>query len=325
MPLTEEAKFVYTFVSMKLKIFIFLIQLILVLIIVPKIQAWWLVDQFGQLINMGSGQVLGDEDRNRKEESKKEERQEQRIEIKNEGKREEKIGKKDIRPEEIKKMMEFKPGEVKREFENKNFKIKMEQKDGVLKIKTKNELTGEETELETKEPREIKESTEPGEIQETQEQSDNETEIMRVREREDKNEVRINSRNEEFVIDRNNVGATTNFPLTVDSQTNALTVTTPSGEKQVTILPDQAVQNMLSRNIIDRISEGETTGGAVKIKIEQLSDGTLVYEMEGEKQERFFGLIPLKFKKTAIVSAETGELVSSKESFADRFLDLLSF
>lgn len=300
-------------------------------IFVPKIQAWWLVDQFGQLLKMDSnGQVLGDED--------KSQRQEQKIEIKNEiRKDEQKTEIKEKKKEEIKDRIEIKQGEKKREFESKGIKIKMEQKNGELKIKTKNEVTGEETELETKierkerpeikKSREAEELAEPIEPQEVREQPEpeEETEIMRVREREDKNEVRINSRNGEFVIDRNNVGAATDFPLTVDSQTNALTVTTPSGEKQVTTLPDQAVQNMLMSKVIDTVSGQNSANSSSQVKMIQKSDGTLVYEVEGERQKKLFGLMPLKFKKTAVVSVETGALVETKESFPDKLLELISF
>ncbi|MBI2309802.1 hypothetical protein HYU89_02790 [Candidatus Collierbacteria bacterium] len=307
---------------------VFLFQLLLMSVFVPKIQAWWLVDQFGQLIKMdSSGQVLGDEDKAPKKEDKNE--------IKSGVKAETTNTNFSTNP---KGNIELKSGENKREFENKRIKIKMEQKNGELKIKTKSELTGEEIEIETRmenkerpekteprESRESKESEESVEVQETQEQPENETEIMRIREREEKNEVKINTRNGDFVIDRNNVGATTNFPLSVDSSTNILTVTTPLGEKQVTVLPDQAVQNMLSRNVIDQISGQDSTSSSSRVKMSQKIDGSLVYEVEGEKQEKLFGLMPLKFKKTAIVSVETGELIETKESFVNKFLGLISF
>ena len=274
---------------------------------------------------------MGDEDNSQK--------QEQKTEVKNEEKKIE-VKSSDGSRDRI----EIKSGESKRKAENKRIKIKMEQKNGELKIKTKNEITGEEIEVETRtenkerlektEPREKmeqreadepKEPEEPAEVQEIKEQPENETEVMRIREREEKNEVKINTRNGGFVIDRNNVGATTNFPLTVDSQTNILTVTTPSGEKQVTTLPDQAVQNMLSRNVIDKITGQNVADLSNRVKMTQKSDGSLVYEVEGEKQEKLFGLVPLKFKKTAVVSVETGELLETKESFADKLLGLISF
>lgn len=275
-----------------------------------------------------NGQVLGDEDKGQ--------RQEQKIEVKNEVRKDgQKVEIREKKKEEIKDRIEIKSGEKKREFESKGIKIKMEQKNGELKIKAKNEVTGEETELEAKierkerpEPKEFREKeelAEPVEPQEIQERPENETEIMRVREREDKNEVRINSRNGGFVIDRNNVGASTNFPLTVDSQTNTLTVTTPSGEKQVTTLPDQAVRNMLMSKVIDTVNGQNAANFSSEVKMTQKSDGTLVYEVVGERQKKLFGLMPLKFKKTAVVSVETGALVETKESFSDKLLELISF
>ena len=313
---------------------VFFFQFLLILVFAPKVQAWWLVDQFGQLINMNSnGQVLGDEDQGQRPVGTNEVRNEMNTEIKNEDRKTE------IKSSDGNKgRIEIKSGETKREFENKRIKIKMEQKNGELKIKTKNEITGEETEIETRtenrdkpekiEPRELrepKEPEEPAEDKETPEHPENETEVMRIREREEKNEVKINTRNGDFVINRNNVGATTNFPLTVDSSTNILTVTTPSGEKQVTVLPDQAVQNMLSRNVIDQISGQSAADLSSRVKMTQKSDGSLVYEVEGERRKKLFGLMPLKFKKTAIVSVETGELLETKESFATKFLELISF
>lgn len=309
---------------------IFLFQFLLFFVFVPKAQAWWLVDQFGRLIKMDSnGEVLGDEDLGQQTTGKNEIRSETKTEIKNEEKKTE------IKSTDgVRERFEFKPGENKREFENARFKIKLEQKDGQLKMKTKNELTGEETEIETRtenkerpekiEPREPRELKEPQE-NESEIEDETEIEVLKIKDREDRNEIKVNTRNGEFVIDRNRVGATTNFPLSVDSSTNILTVTTPAGEKQVTILPDQAVQNMLSRNVIDQISGQSADNLTSRVKMSQKSDGSLVYEVEGEKLEKLFGLMPLKFKKTAIVSVETGELLETKESFASRLLGLISF
>ena len=278
-----------------------------------------------------NGQVLGDENRGQKTSGKDEVRNEIRTETRNEDKKTE------IRPlDGNRDRIEIKSGESKREFESKGMKIKMEQKNGELKIKTKNEITGEETELETKtenkqkikrqearEPLELQEPPEPPEDE--SEDEDEETEVLKIRDREDKDEIKINTKNGEFVIDRNRVGAITNFPLSVDSLTNILTVTTPSGEKQVTILPDQAVQNMLFRNVIDRVFSQGADNSASRVKMSQKSDGSLVYEVEGERQKKLFGLMPLKFKKTAVVSVETGALVETKESFSDKLLELISF
>ncbi|MBI3251512.1 MAG: hypothetical protein HYZ62_01215, partial [Candidatus Andersenbacteria bacterium] len=65
--------------------------------------------------------------------------------------------------------------------------------------------------------------------------------------------LRIRALQSKAIVERLNVQALTDLPLSVDLNTNILTVTTPAGEKQVTVLPDQAVQNMLAANAIDRL------------------------------------------------------------------------
>ena len=71
---------------MKLRLFIFfLFQALFILVFVPKVQAWWLVDQVGQLIKMDSnGLVLGDEDQGQRPVGTNEVRNEMNTEIKNE-------------------------------------------------------------------------------------------------------------------------------------------------------------------------------------------------------------------------------------------------
>lgn len=294
----------------------------------PAAKAWWLVDQFGGLTEFGSeGQVLGEGSG-----------RDGGGEIKEEG------PKTEVRPDENKTEMRFsdenrikmesKPGETKTEFRQGENRIRMERKDGKIKMKIKDETTGEERELKIRTQEEEMRLREKIELEkpdmespevEEEKETEAEQELLRIREPEDRNEIRVGSDSGRFVIKRNRVGAVSEFPLSVDLSTNTLSVTTPAGEKQVTILPDQAVQNMLSRNVIDKIV-GEDSGDlSTRIRVSQTDEGTLTYELEGEKQERLFGLMPIKFKKTAVVSAETGELIETKQTFRDRILEFISF
>jgi len=67
-----------------------------------------------------------------------------------------------------------------------------------------------------------------------------------------KNKTKVRSNGRAFSVIRDNIEAKTNFPLSVDLDTNELIVTTPKGSKVVTILPDQAVSNMLAANVLDQ-------------------------------------------------------------------------
>ena len=115
--------------------------------------------------------------------------------------------------------------------------------------------------------------------------------------------------------------AETKFPLSVNLATNELIVTTPAGERVVTVLPDQAVQNMLAANVIDQLgATPEETGVTLGER-----QGVPVYEIPGVKQRKLLGFIPVTIEQTAIVSAETGELVATEDvSLVERVVDLLS-
>lgn len=164
-----------------------------------------------------------------------------------------------------------------------------------------------------------------------------ENEVFKIEERADKGQIRVSTARDKFVFSRENVAASTNFPLSVNLGTNELTVTTPAGEKLVTVLPDQAVKNMLAANVIDQVkglpftqdvqkvaTQAGTTLGEV-IKLTTTREGVLTYEIPGTKRERFLGFLPVSVSKTAVVSAETGELLETQQSFISQALDLLSF
>lgn len=54
-------------------------------------------------------------------------------------------------------------------------------------------------------------------------------------------------------------------------------------------------------------------------------DGTLAYEIEGTKNERFLWIRKVKLNRVVVVSAETGELLAINQSFATNVLDFFSF
>jgi hypothetical protein len=70
---------------------------------------------------------------------------------------------------------------------------------------------------------------------------------------EDDNGFKVRARENASLVIRNKLAAQTNFPLKVNLDTNELIVTTPKGEKSVTVLPDKAVFNMLAANVLDQL------------------------------------------------------------------------
>ncbi len=118
-------------------------------------------------------------------------------------------------------------------------------------------------------------------------------------------------------ITTHNVRANTQFPLSVDPGTKMLTVTTPTGTKSVTILPDKAAQIINSLNIMNN----PQTQAKLQIATE---DGQLVYKAEGQKEFKLFGLIPVTLPSQAVISAENGQIVQTSNAFLFRLLNFFS-
>ena len=177
-------------------------------------------------------------------------------------------------------------------------------------------------------------------------------------------EFEVKSKDNAALVIRNKLATQTHFPLMVNLETNELIVTTPKGQKVVTVLPDQAVANMLAANVLDQLGgkggikwleQQEATASATPFATASATpsatasaepsaspsaevaevqesavvltideEGELVYEISGVKFERLLGLIPVTLQRTAIVSTTTGELIAVDQSFFTRLVDLLS-
>lgn len=177
-------------------------------------------------------------------------------------------------------------------------KLRLERKDGQTSVKLEDERGGE-MEL----PKEM------------------EGEVLEIKEKADKNQIKVKVAGDEFVVEKDKVSATTKLPLLVNLKTNELTVTTPAGEKVVTVLPDQAVKNMLAQNVIDQAG----TALEEAVKLTTTRDSVLAYEIPGIKKKNFLGFLPVSISKTAVVSAETGELLETQRGLLSQVLDFLSF
>jgi hypothetical protein len=156
--------------------------------------------------------------------------------------------------------------------------------------------------------------------------------LFKIDDRLAKNSIKVETLGTEFLIKRSSVSATTKFPLSVDLATNTLVVTTPAGQKAVTVLPDQAVQNMLAANVIDRIipprditssESAQFTSVKQIIRLGQ-KNGIPVYEITGIDNQRLLGFIPIAIEKTIEVSAQTNTIMGTKVSLLNQLLDLFS-
>ena len=192
-------------------------------------------------------------------------------------------------------------GTTKVEIERGQLKVKYVLENGTFKLKAENE-SGKEVELEDDELDEVESELED-------------------------DGIKIASATGRPVLSRNNIGAQTDFPLSIDIGTNQLIVTTPAGQRVVTVLPDQAVQNLLAANILNSVDSTDTTGeletldSVVKL---EMRNGEVVYRVKGVKKRRLLGLFNVHNSTTVFVSSESGLPVAQEQSLLANIVDSLS-
>lgn len=201
-------------------------------------------------------------------------------------------------------------GTTKVEIENGTVKLKYRIENGKVVLKAEDE-NGDEVEMEDSELTELEDSV------------DDET---------GGDDLKLASTTDDRLsVTRNQIKAITDFPLSIDVETRELVVTTPDGEKIVTVLPDQAVENLLATGIISKLetpptgTDAETQPDALtgEIKIETRNN-EIVYRVNGVKTHRLLGFIPVNTQTTAFVSADSGNVVAQERSLLTSFVDLLS-
>lgn len=297
----------------------------------------------------GSSLVLGEDEEVKEEEKKvREEVKQEEKKIKEEVKREEKrLKEEEKKVEEIKKEEEKKTRE-ERKGQERAIKIQKKQ-EREFKVKTSSESGKSETEIESEEGKfksrieddgRIKVEIERGKLKvkfengrlkiEREHEGTGEADFDEedIDDIEDEIEqellddgIEIATSSAGVIIKKNNRRARTHFPLSINPETNELIVTTPAGVKVVTILPDQAVDNMITKSILSEVEKEE---GEDSVEIET-RNSELVYKIKGEKGHKFLGFIPLKTAITAFVSAQTGQLTAQEQSLLSGIIDRLSF
>lgn len=294
-----------------LSFFSFTIITTLALALAKPANADWYVNSFGWLVYESDTNVLGEKDEQRLEEKRDEEEKEE------------------DRKEELKR--EENKSEVEYFDAAQNAWIKAKTEDGKTKTEIK-AVDGQETKLETERERnkyKLKLEAEAGVLKLEAETEDGETtdlgedEEIEIEPDEDDDKINIatGSGDGEMVFSRNRVRARTNFPLSVDLNTNELIVTTPAGVKRVAVLPDQAIANLLANNVIDRVDSPETE---TELELTE-EDGKPAYTVTGESDQKLLGFLPVKIRVKVKVSAETGEVVRTEKTIRDRLFDLVSF
>ena len=104
-------------------------------------------------------------------------------------------------------------------------------------------------------------------------------------------------------------------------------MTTPAGVKVVTVLPQQAIDNMLASKVMDDVlgeKVNNNLGGIPNLVKLETENGVLGCKVKGTKNHRLLGFISIKTGVEAFVSAENGQVVQSTDSLLGRILNRLA-
>lgn len=132
------------------------------------------------------------------------------------------------------------------------------------------------------------------------------------------------------VLRKNNVRANTSFPVSVDPETNKVFITTSSGKKEVSVLPDAAVERILQSRILSNVETRASSSAfngddaTLQTTLTELNSKP-VFKVKGFSNKKVFGLFPASFAKTVYVSAEDGSVVKTDETFFSKMLENVSF
>ena len=93
-----------------------------------------------------------------------------------------------------------------------------------------------------------------------------------------------------------------------------------SASEGAMILPDQAIETLLDKGVIQELDTSKITGETTTDK-----NGEMLYVIQGASQKKIFGLFPITIEKKVTVSAENGEVEKTDMSIIDRIFTIVSF
>ena len=130
--------------------------------------------------------------------------------------------------------------------------------------------------------------------------------IIEIEERPEMEKLTISILSGKFGLEQKGITATTEFPINIKSKKGELSVSTPSGERLVLILPRLAVDTALRAKSISYLSGQD----AVQL-VER--GGELAYSIDGVKSLNFFNIFKHQVPVRPFISATTGEVLLIEE------------
>lgn len=139
---------------------------------------------------------------------------------------------------------------------------------------------------------------------------------LKVRQGKVEQELEFKAEGEKLIVEEQNIGAETNFPLTFDKATGQLIVTTPNGPRIIRVLPSRASLIAKNAGIQNEIDKIEIQRSSI-----QGTNEDVVLKLTGKKTGSILGLIDINAPVETEIGAQTGKVININEPF---WLKLLS-
>ena len=136
-------------------------------------------------------------------------------------------------------------------------------------------------------------------------------------------EIGLRASGDGTTIEQKNARVQTRLPLSIGSN-NDLVAETPAGTKTVTVLPEEAVAEMMKLGVNNPFlatGSGEESSRVTDLMVSE--KGVLQYNIRSQKEKKLLGLIPVKADVMAEVSAENGTVMSLNEPWYFSYLGFL--
>ena len=130
--------------------------------------------------------------------------------------------------------------------------------------------------------------------------------LVEIEARGDANDIKIGQDGGRFALSEKGIVANTDFPIIINPTKNELTLSTPTGNRLISVWPYEATLILTRAKMIDGVKEN-------KINLEESSNGELEYKINGEKNVNLFNIVNIKADVAATVSATTGEVLNLDE------------
>ena len=133
--------------------------------------------------------------------------------------------------------------------------------------------------------------------------TDYDDDLVEIEERDRAKIVKLGIVGDKLSIEQRNIIALTSLPINIDPSRKELSLTTSSGRRYVSILPQEAVDSLMRTKLISSYNPD------AELEIIEDETGNAVYLVDGKKIVNVFNIYDYELDVSAKVSATTGELI----------------